>query len=256
MVRFGTHAVVAKLAAFYSPPEYAFFREVGNSTGATERRWADGLAISLWPSRGITIDAFEVKVSRGDWLKELRDPSKAEAIAQYCDRFWLVVNDPKIVKAGELPKTWGLLVVDDDGIRREIEAPQLSPVGLDRAFVAAIARRAAEQSADAKVAKSAYAEGFRAGEAKERGRSKDGAAAESLKKLTDRVYEFQKASGVSFAFESQPGRIRQIGEAVAHLLRGDQVMAGRLRTFAGELSKLVAHVKTVADQCELPKGAK
>lgn len=54
------------------------------------------------------LHGFEVKVSRSDWLAELRDPGKSETWRCYCDRWWLVVPDRAVV-ADDLPAGWGLL---------------------------------------------------------------------------------------------------------------------------------------------------
>lgn len=73
------------------------------------------------------LHGHEVKVSRSDWLRELADPSKAEAWSRYCDRWWLVVPDKAIVKPGELPDSWGLLVLAGTGLRAAVRAPLLDP---------------------------------------------------------------------------------------------------------------------------------
>ena len=91
----------------YPSQAWALMWEVGDATGARHSRWADALAMSLWPTHGLRLHGFEIKVSRGDWLRELKDPSKAEAIAQYCDHWWLVTADDSIAKKEELPPNWG-----------------------------------------------------------------------------------------------------------------------------------------------------
>ena len=56
------------------------------------------------------VHGFEVKVSRADWLTEHRTGGKKSEIwRRYCDYWWLVVPDPKIIKLEELPDGWGLL---------------------------------------------------------------------------------------------------------------------------------------------------
>lgn len=71
-------------------------------------RRADFLAQDCWNAQGLLLHGHEVKVSRSDWLCELRDPSKAEAVKRYCDRWWLVVSDKAIVR-DDLPDGWGLM---------------------------------------------------------------------------------------------------------------------------------------------------
>ena len=90
--------------------EYAFLRQVRNAAGFDATRTFDAVAIHLWPSRGFTVDVIEVKVSRSDWLRELKDPAKAEAAFQLGNRF-IVAAPAGVVNVGELPPGWGLLEV-------------------------------------------------------------------------------------------------------------------------------------------------
>lgn len=56
------------------------------------------------------VHGFEVKVSRADWLTEHKTSGKkSETWRRYCDYWWLVVPNPKIIKPEELPDGWGLL---------------------------------------------------------------------------------------------------------------------------------------------------
>ena len=48
-------------------------------------RTADFIAQDTWEAQGLLLHGHEVKVSRADWLTELADPSKADAIKR-CDR--------------------------------------------------------------------------------------------------------------------------------------------------------------------------
>ena len=73
---------------------------------------------------GYPMHGHEVKVSRSDWLRELKDPGKAEAWRQFCDHWWLVVPDASIVR-DDLPDGWGLLVWQGNGLRAVKRAPKL-----------------------------------------------------------------------------------------------------------------------------------
>jgi hypothetical protein len=132
--------VIEVLRARYAAPAYAFLGQVANGTGATQHRWADALAMSLWPSRGIELYGIEVKVSRGDWLTEMKNPAKAEAIARYCNRWYLAVSDASIVLPGELPQQWGLLALKRGRIQCVQEAPARTPEPLSLEILAAIMR--------------------------------------------------------------------------------------------------------------------
>jgi len=132
------------LKARFCLPAWAFFPAVRNAAGFDANRTADGIAMSLWPSRGLEVYGFEIKVSRGDWLTEMRNPSKAEDIFRYCDRWFLVSASRELVKAGELPQTWGLMVPRGNGLEVVKEAPKNTAAALDRSFVAVLLKRVLE----------------------------------------------------------------------------------------------------------------
>ena len=84
----------------YAPPVYAFFTEVGSSTGFANR-YIDAVAYSLYPSMHHEIHGFEIKVSRSDFLNEMKITLclisrstfigcfqyQPAAIAYFCQRF-------------------------------------------------------------------------------------------------------------------------------------------------------------------------
>lgn len=139
-----TTDVTAMLRAKFAAPQWAFFEEVRNATGFEKSsRYCDGLALGLWPSNGLELIGFEVKVSRGDWARELANPAKANEFFRFCDR-WYVVAPEGIVKRDELPSQWGLLEAAAKGRERlltTVPAPkQPAPAPLDRGFIAALGR--------------------------------------------------------------------------------------------------------------------
>jgi hypothetical protein len=128
----------------YQPPEWGVLWEVKNATGASRvDRYADAVAMNLWPSRGLSLIGIEIKKYRGDWLRELRSPAKSEAIQQYMDH-WYVVAEPGVVEDGELPDTWGLLVRQGKRLVCKVEAPKLDARPVNKQFFAAVFRRLAE----------------------------------------------------------------------------------------------------------------
>jgi len=78
-------------------------------------------------------------------VRELADPSKAEAIARHLDRWYLVT--PVGLTAGRLlPSSWGLLEVDRNGrchLKKEAEKLSMeAPDSAKRSFLASVARHA------------------------------------------------------------------------------------------------------------------
>lgn len=100
---------------------YTRAEHVKVTSGHDAARICDYMAIDLWTGYGIDsgpkLHGHEVKVSRSDWLTELRDPEKADAFARFCDYWWLVVSDKAIVRDGELPEGWGLMVAHGRSVR-------------------------------------------------------------------------------------------------------------------------------------------
>lgn len=124
----------------YPQGAYALFEQVGNSTGSLTRRHADAIVISLWPSRGLEVYGFEIKVSNNDWRRELKNPKKAEEMQKYCHRWW-VVSANAAVPVADIPPNWGLMEYRQGKFFVAKEAPLLEPV-VDMGFVAALLRRA------------------------------------------------------------------------------------------------------------------
>lgn len=107
--------------------------------GYGSKRIADFIAADKWPGipygKSMALHGHEVKVSRSDWLTELRDPEKAEAFKRYMHHWWLVVSDAAIVKPGELPEGWGLMVKTGGVLRAKVRAPRLEPEPMPADFV-------------------------------------------------------------------------------------------------------------------------
>src|SRR3990172_4724202 len=140
--------VIAKLeAGIFKAPAHAILREVRNGTGyAGTTRTADALVVSLWPSRGVWFAGVEIKVSRGDWLRELKDPEKSTEIQRFCN-YWWIATPPGVAKIEELPETWGLIEVNAKCAVLK-QAPKLEAEPLSPIFVAAILRNRADRETE------------------------------------------------------------------------------------------------------------
>ena len=116
--------------------------------GFQAKRIADFIAADKWPGipygSALAFHGHEVKVSRSDWLTELRDPSKAEAFKRYMHYWWLVVSDASIVKPGELPDGWGLMVKSGTALRAKVKAPRLDPEPMPPDFIICLMAAAAK----------------------------------------------------------------------------------------------------------------
>jgi hypothetical protein len=138
----------------YPRADFALLTEVRNGTGMSFDvvRYADALAIHLTqPRDGWWIEGFELKLSRADFLRELRRPEKSGPLKLFCRAWWLVVVGPWkniLLSLDELPAGWGLIEIGTGGARivrpaavREAEQPLPG-------FLKALFRKAIEQRGD------------------------------------------------------------------------------------------------------------
>lgn len=234
--------------------EYAFMAQVRNKAGFDATRTFDALAMALWPSRGLRLHAFEVKCSRSDWLREVKNPAKAEAACYLVDQFSIVASDPGIVGEGELPPTWGLLVVKGGRLVCVKDAPMLPhadprrPGAIERSFVACMLRAGgAVPPVTAPEIAAARDAGYELGMTA--GRSMGEATDESLRELRLRVREFEQAAGVSLSGWSGAGTPAEIGAALKVVLHGEshadrarramEQARDRLRSAADQLDEVL-----------------
>lgn len=126
----------------WKDPEWAVMWEVNEATGARSGRSADAVMMSLWPSRGLELHGVEIKVSRSDWKREAADPRKAEAVAKYCDRWWVHTPVGVVDDVSDMPPAWGLREFDGKQWNTVKEAERTEALPMDRTFLASILRRA------------------------------------------------------------------------------------------------------------------
>ena len=84
--------------------------------------------------------AFEVKVSRGDLLSELKNPRKRARALLVSNEFYFV-TPPGLMKVEELPLDCGLIEIKDGGLLRTEPAPWRDTPPPTWRFVAALIRR-------------------------------------------------------------------------------------------------------------------
>ena len=78
-------------------------------------RIIDVFAMALWPSKHYERIAYEIKINRADWLKELREPTKRAKALSHSNRFFFVLASG-ICKKGDLPKDpCGILEITPEG---------------------------------------------------------------------------------------------------------------------------------------------
>lgn len=120
---------------------YALFFEVPDGTGANKRRSADAIMHGLWANRGLYMTGFEIKSHRSDFLREMKNPEKAESLIRFCKYWYLVAPDGVYnPDTDTVPQPWGILTPKDGKLKETRKPEQLDPITPTAAFMASIFR--------------------------------------------------------------------------------------------------------------------
>lgn len=112
----------------------------------TGRQRIDAVAYGMWARTGHAVHGIEVKTSRADLLRELRDPSKSAAAAAACDYWWLALGEATLLREGDpVPDGWGVMAAHGRGLRT-IREPARREGVRDERFVAGLLMAAMRSS--------------------------------------------------------------------------------------------------------------
>jgi len=221
----------------HTEPEWAVFEQVAPRTGGNTR-YADAIAVNLWHSRGYAIHGFEIKTERGDWLRELKQPEKAEPLYQYCD-YWWVVAPKGIVKEDELPPNWGLLEAGVSRMKTSVNAPKLTPSPITRELFASLIRqgRKALDATALRMQHDAISKTHE--EAEQHIKREIERGTRKLRQIEQNISEFEETTGLQFKrYEGPPARIIKVAQCLVELeLHGDDRLLSKLSQLANSLTK-------------------
>lgn len=152
---------------FGKDAKYTALTQVRGSTGWGENSdtTADLMILGNWPSSGSLLEGFEVKISRADWLNEVKVGGSKAKTKKFCDKWWLVITDKDMVKDGELPNDWGMMAVVNGKLKVVKEAPLLNPEPLPKTFIASLLRHSSKEEVPVDVVKERIKDAKREAEA-------------------------------------------------------------------------------------------
>ena len=123
---------------------HVVLEQVPDGTGVYQGRWIDLVVFSLWESKGLTRSAFEVKVSRSDFLRELQNPMKHKWALECFHEFWFVAP-PDVIQLEELPVNVGWMCPRGNKLTIKRHAVKNSNPKLDDVLLAAFMRAASKE---------------------------------------------------------------------------------------------------------------
>lgn len=124
------------------------FTELGNKPGTYADRYADAFALGVWASKKYEAHLFEIKISREDVKRELRDPTKVEGVGKYATHWWLVISNQDIIRDIVVPEAWGILMPATRGGSTMLtvlrKAPKQTPHPFSPMFAISLVRNMAK----------------------------------------------------------------------------------------------------------------
>lgn len=121
--------------------KWAFLEELHVGAGFNQQR-IDAWAMGLWPSTRHRLIAYEVKVTRSDFMAEMAKPWKRLAALERSNEFYFAAP-AGLIKVEELPTDSGLIEIGPrGGTKIVVPAPWREVDSLPLSFVACVARRA------------------------------------------------------------------------------------------------------------------
>lgn len=124
--------------------EWALFFEFAVSTGGASR--IDAFAVNLFQSNHFRRIAYEIKVSRSDFLREIKQKDKRRKALLYSNQFYFI-TPPGLLRAGEIPIETGLVEVRPDlSLHVVVAAPQRDSLPPNWNLFASLARLASRRN--------------------------------------------------------------------------------------------------------------
>ena len=127
--------------------QWACFDELRNQTGYSRQiKYIDFFVINLYPSKNFQRIAYEIKVSKGDFNKEIADPGKRKFAMDNSNQFYFICPSGLISK-DEVPEDCGLMYVNSKNSinTRKVAKDRALPKTIDLTFFASLTRRSQTQ---------------------------------------------------------------------------------------------------------------
>lgn len=113
---------------------------IGSGFGPDAKSRIDLWVMNAYPCKDMIKIAYEIKVTRSDFLKELKSPDKRRWALNYSNRFYFATPEG-LIKSRELPPECGLIEYANGKLTIKVGPQQRDCVAPSWGFVASIARR-------------------------------------------------------------------------------------------------------------------
>lgn len=236
-------ALLSVLRARHTPPRWVFFEELRNAAGFDATCTLDAFAMDTWPSGGLETIGYEIKTSRADLLRELRNGAKGRAACAVVDRFYIVAAHGVVGELSEIPAGWGVLILRGKRLcaLRETPPPQDPLPPIDRDLVAVLLRRASKPAVAALLA------------ARDGARLESEPMAELSRRLASAQNDLQSLRGSVDRFENASGvRVdRWDAKAIGDAVRAIRAAANAEEAVAGAVAAATRTLANTRERLEI-----
>ena len=112
-------------SGYTGAPRWIYFESIRNYGFAS--RIVDFWAMACWHSEKYLRVSYEIKATRADFLRELKDPTKREFAMEISNEFYFIAP-PNTIKEDELPDGCGLIELSEKGkLVTIVKAPLRKP---------------------------------------------------------------------------------------------------------------------------------
>lgn len=112
----------------------------GTGYGESCEQSIDVWTMSAWPSHNYERIAYEIKVSRSDFLREIKQPNKRALALLYSNKFYFVAPQG-ILKPADMPPEAGLVEIQEGRAFVTVSAPWRDTPPPSWRFLASVARQ-------------------------------------------------------------------------------------------------------------------
>ena len=91
-MKINSKTILESLRNIHPESEWLFAGEVG-LLGFQNQQRIDAFAVALWPSKKAIRHSYEIKVSRQDFLNEIKNPQKRQFALDNSEQFWFAIAD-------------------------------------------------------------------------------------------------------------------------------------------------------------------
>ena len=150
------HDIHRALKRRHTYPEWIYVEEVRLGTGfgryylegfhaqvKAEQR-IDGFALNCYYSKRYERVSYEIKISRGDFLNEVKHPDKRVGAQMVSNRFYFAAPEG-LIKPEEVPDGCGLVEIRGDFVRTKVRVPWSEAADWHPSFISSIFRSVVKQ---------------------------------------------------------------------------------------------------------------